>query len=463
MPAPTPIAIPPPLGSPCTPMRRSPTNNGEERYALLGTAPTSSSLGTPRKSPTSADRNHQHSLLYSHAKHVTIFILFVALAATAYDNQRLRNHQYRGSPGRNSQLSSPGTPPGMNKQQQSNSNNPPAYSILPKKIYSVIGLESSGTQFVSKIIEDATKTGPYREGSAPCNCEGTDTSSKACFRSIKTVMKGHDCNEQNKQVQVQHFSLPWGGSCHKHPNPSIVDVVLPPQCTRDQTDPIEIQECNAMTQSLWGIQLNGKAVKYPIRYNLDIVKNKQWYDEHGVEQVFVIVIRDDKISYAARSWHCNDEELRRQEEEVGSRLIEDAIHEYILNDSDDEDGKETKLKKELLPYYWSAKQYQEGKGGHNSSDANNSKNHDHDNNKNNRGRNKDRRRLEALSSNNRDRRRLDGALPSKNNVVIVSYESLIKLGPTYVKMLYETLGIESDYIPPEIKNGNEKYLNNTWT
>ena len=469
MPAPTPIqlipiAIPSPIGSASTPLRRSPVNNkdaSEERRGLLDTPPSSSasSLGTPRRSN---HHQHQHSWLYPHVKHVTIFILFIGLAATTYDNQRLRNHQYTScSP---TILSSPGstttttttttigenmnnhttttigmnmnnhttTTIGMNMNNHTSNRKSPTYSILPKKIYSVIGLESSGTQFVSQIIQDATKSGPYREGATPYNCK-------------KTAMKGHECNELHKEVQVQHFSLPWGGSCHVKPNPPIVDVVLPPQCSLKQTDPIVVSECNAMAQSLWGVQLDGHAIKYPVRYNLDIVKNKQWYDDHGVEQVFVIVIRDVKISYVARSWHCRDEKLRRQEEEVGSRLIEDAIHTYILNDSDEDDDT---MKKELLPYYWNAKQY------NNNTDANNR-------NKNKTGRG-DTRRLGGLSSNNNSvRRRLDGALPSKNNVVIVSYESLIKLGATYVKMLYDTLGIESDYIPPVIKNGNEKYLKQT--
>jgi hypothetical protein len=51
------------------------------------------------------------------------------------------------------------------------------------------------------------------------------------------------------------------------------------------------------------------------------------------------------------------------------------------------------------------------------------------------------------------------ALPFGNNVVLVSYESLVKLEGTYIKMLYNVLGIESDYVP-DIKNGNSKYVIN---
>ena len=150
---------------------------------------------------------------------------------------------------------------------------PPSYSILPKKIYSVIGLESSGTQFVSKLIEDALHTGPYREGSRPCIETCNDKTPKC--ENMKQISEQHSCNESS-DILVQHFSLPWGGSCHLHPHPPIVDVILPSQCTRDQVNQTEIEECNAMTKDIWGMELNGKPFQYPARYQLDIPANKKW-------------------------------------------------------------------------------------------------------------------------------------------------------------------------------------------
>jgi hypothetical protein len=298
----------------------------------------------------------------------------------------------------------------------------PSYSILPKKIYSVIGLESSGTQFVSKIIEDALKTGPYREGSRPCRetCHvGRANITNQC-QVMKRISEAHAC-EEGSDVQVQHFSLPWGGSCHAHPNPPIVDVILPSECTRDQETPDEIEQCNTMTKDIWGFELNGKPMVYPIRYQLDITTNKRWYDAQGVEQYFIIVVRDDKISYTARREHCNNPERRKQEEEVGLELIVDAINTFILNDSDENVTSKTFD-------HWVAKQYQTTT--------------DHRNN-----------------NHHGSFRRLS-ALPARNNVVVLSYESLIKLKSTYVRMLYHTLGIESDF-SPDIRDSNEKYLNNT--
>jgi hypothetical protein len=264
----------------------------------------------------------------------------------------------------------------------------PAYSILPKKIISVIGLESSGTQFVSKIFEDALNTGPYREGSLPCKETCADESLECEKKHF--LAKPHACVE-NSDVQIQHFSLPWGADCITRPDPPVVDVILPQQCSRAQTDPNEIQQCNQMAADLWGIQLNGKAMEYPHRYQLDITTHKKWYDAQGVEQIFVIVMRDNTISYAAREFHCPDPDRRKQEDEVGLKIIINAINTFILKDNDEKVSTESFT-------HWAADQ-DEDKG---------------------------KRRLSAV--------------PARDNVVVVSYESLIKLGGTYVKMLYATLG-----------------------
>lgn len=267
-------------------------------------------------------------------------------------------------------------------------------------------------QFVSKIIQDALQTGPYREGSRPC-VETCDDETPGCLL-LKKKAEVHPCNE-GSDVQVQHFSLPWGGSCHQHPNPPLVDVVLPSPCTRDQLDETEIEECKSMRNDIWGLELDdGKPVQYPIRYQLDITTHKEWYDAHGVDQWVIIVVRDDNISFAARHSHCNDVKLRKEEEEVGTQLIVDAINKFILEDSDSQVNSNT-LK------HWVAEKYQVGAEG----------------------------------------RRILSALPSNNKVVVLSYESLVKLGSTYVRMLYETLGIQSDSIP-EILDSNQKYLNLTY-
>ena len=300
----------------------------------------------------------------------------------------------------------------------------PSYSILPKKIYTVIGLESSGTQFVSKLIEDALKSslGPYREGSFACRETCNDDSSPKCH-AAKQASEKHPCVDSDV-VQVQHFSLPWGGSC-EFPNPPIVDVVLPSVCTRDQQEmnlqnQMEIEQCNAMTKDIWNFELNGKPMQYPVRYQLDITAHKKWYDAQGVEQYVIIVVRDDKISYHARYSHCKNAELRKQEEDVGTEIIVKAINTFILKDTPTDERNKTVVTSKTLKH-WVASQYQVGQDG---------------------------------------RRVLSATLPSRNNVVVLSYETLVKLGYTYVRMLYDALDIDSD-VMPDIRDSNEKYLNNT--
>jgi len=271
--------------------------------------------------------------------------------------------------------------------------NTPTFSILPRRIYSVIGLEDSGTQFVSRIITRALKKSKYREGSRPTNekSEGAD-------------------------IMVQHFSLPWGSTCQHNPNPPVIDVVIPSQCMRKHIGHKEMKQCNEITNDLWGFATERSAkIVYPPRYQLDIVSHKEWYDAQGVEQYFIIVVRDEKISSVARSKHCNNETLRDDEEKVGTDIIINAINKYILADGEEEVTGDTYG-------FWAAENFQhddDGKGSRN-------------------------RKLSAL--------------PFGNNVVLVSYETMMKLGPIYVQMLYEVLGIETDYVP-EIRDGNAKYVN----
>ena len=65
---------------------------------------------------------------------------------------------------------------------------------------------------------------------------------------------------------------------------------------------------------------------YPERYNLDIVASKEWYESKGVEQVFVIVLRDQTISAESRNEHCPNKLLKEQEEAVGTDIIIRAIN-----------------------------------------------------------------------------------------------------------------------------------------
>lgn len=279
-----------------------------------------------------------------------------------------------------------------------NENDSKTYTILPKKIYSVIGLEDSGTSFTSTILQKALGLKAIRQGSFPCG--------------------NTRCNE-NDDVQVQHFSLPWGSVCQGHTE--TVDVVLPSACTRTHVRQDTILQCSQMTKNIWGFESNtSRPIKYPGRYNLDIIRHKEWYEAQGVEQYFILVIRDQSISATARSkGHCTNSNFLQQEEEAGTEILINAINKYFLESNE-------KLTKHTFPT-WAAEQFQI-----------------------------DASKVQAVKKKTNGHRQLS-LLPFKNNVVLVSYESLMKLGPVYVQMLYDTLGIETDYMP-QIKDGNQKYV-----
>ena len=332
-------------------------------------------------------------------KNFFLTFLSLALAIVIVDDYQHRNERYATyRPLHTSHFSQhdPSLTNHDNKERASpsvdNLTNVPDYSILPKRIYTVIGLEDSGTQFVARIINQALHDNThYREGSRSC------------------VGGYHRCGETD-DVMVQHFSLPWGGWCKRNKDPPVVDVIVPSQCTRKQTIQSEIDQCNEITQDIWGFQTNGEPVKYPGRYQLDIVSQKEWYDAHGVEQFFIIVIRDETISSIARNKHCFYNDVKEQEEKVGTDIIVNAINRYILNDQDEKVTSGTYK-------FWAAGEFQkEHDGG---------------------------RKLSAV--------------PFGNNVALVSYETMMKLGPIYIKMLYQVLGIDSEYIP-DIKDGNAKYV-----
>jgi len=109
-----------------------------------------------------------------------------------------------------------------------------------------------------------------------------------------------------------------------------------------------------------------------------------------------------------------------------------AINKYIL--AHEEDGDDVRNVTSETFTRWAAQRYQKEAGDDN----------------------------HHVGTRRRNRRRLS-ALPSRNGIVVFSYETMVKLGGTYVKMLYDALGIESNYIPDDIRNSNKKYLNTTMT
>jgi len=268
--------------------------------------------------------------------------------------------------------------------------------LLPKKIISVIGLEASGTRFLTSILAKAHGLSKHREGSY-----------------------GFDGLQDG--LLVQHFSLPWGSRCECHPSPTIQNVVLPGNCSVPYKS--LSPSCRAMAEDA-NMTLSHTGINiYPQRYFLDIVANKEWYESQGVQQVFVIVLRDQSISAKSRYQpHCKNEKLLEKEENIGTDIIIHAINKYIM-------GGGRRLSASSYETWYKETFLEEA--NNTNSDSNNLANSGH--------------------------HKLSAALPSGNNVFLVSYESLMKLQDIYVKMMYQAMDIDSDYMPT-FKDGNAKYV-----
>eukprot|EP00980_Cylindrotheca_fusiformis_P018255 scaffold5931_cov125-Cylindrotheca_fusiformis.AAC.3 len=92
-------------------------------------------------------------------------------------------------------------------------------SIMPQKIITVIGKESSGTTFVSKTIAQALQLPG-----------GKNEEKKYRDGYYHHARRRYDENP----IQVQHVSLPQGAWCVPGHDHHIVDVILPAQCVEEK-------------------------------------------------------------------------------------------------------------------------------------------------------------------------------------------------------------------------------------
>ncbi|KAL3937805.1 MAG: hypothetical protein SGBAC_007152, partial [Bacillariaceae sp.] len=175
---------------------------------------------------------------------------------------------------------------------------------------------------------------------------------------------------------------------------------------------------------------NNSLVMYPGRFMLNITSQKLWYDAHGTDQVIVIVVRDPAMSFQSRlKSHCHIVELAKEEEAIANAILNDAIQTFFL---DDKSGLQNgfggrwygktveEIKQEA--FLWDPTPIIEN-GTTTSGDP-------------------------LYSS----------RIPAQNNVVLVSYEAMMKYQQDYVAELYKVMGIASTY-KPVFKDGNAKYRN----
>lgn len=291
-------------------------------------------------------------------------------------------------------------------------------SVLPDKVFTIIGLESSGTTFMADTIRNAL--GLRMMGM------------KERYEVSGEGYSNHylESDPDTKYwSEVQHVSLPWGGlDCRQDPRQHLVEVLYPALCTklmrdhmtlfkvfasRNATPPERLQagpfvqgpesdnvfrpyrapeemkrpvldECSSLVGNQW---------TYPTRYSLNLTSHLDWYQDHGVDAKAIIVMRDATISRRARRQHCSNSTFLAMEEDLGREILEEAIRKYI------HPAKSTSGRRRLI---------------HSSADG---------------------------------------------RVVLMSYELLNQLKDGYLDVLYNNLGINSSF-GPIWKDGNVKHVIN---
>ena len=123
---------------------------------------------------------------------------------------------------------------------------PPKQSLLPKKIITVVGPESSGTTFLSTTLGVAL--GAFSSGGQWVQVPAPDSSHVAVAgttdgdspqSNTKWVFEENverRAFSSDGQWEIQHLSLPWGWFCQDHPNIKLVDALVPEECFRYEDD-----------------------------------------------------------------------------------------------------------------------------------------------------------------------------------------------------------------------------------
>jgi hypothetical protein len=181
-------------------------------------------------------------------------------------------------------------------------------SYLPRRLLTVFGLESSGTTFVTELLERST--------------------------SVK-----HSVPKNFHDYQLQHVSLPSGGFCQGRIH--IIPVLYPAICGPSDTTLLASRKKKHASRRFVKCPESldasppGDKYAYPTRYFVNITSHIQWYRDRGVNATAVLVIRDKTIGSMARSLvHCFVPEFQRKEEEMGTRIMLEAMEHWAYYDID---------------------------------------------------------------------------------------------------------------------------------
>lgn len=239
----------------------------------------------------------------------------------------------------------------------------PVSEVLPRRVFVVYGLESSGTTFTAKTI--ALALGIEHQN-----------------------IQGDFVETEDTRDHVQHISLPFGhikegywGYTTRFSEPlPMIPVLYPKPCQMDPVYYLEEKEQGGPTlqspPKVCQDFMEDQVLTRPHRFFVNMTTHITWYRERGILVYPIMVVRDPALHMAGitdrRKGHTPDDAAAYSQYETGRAIMVETIEKGL-------------------------------------------------------------------------------------NPIIVSYETMLTLQRPYICQLYETLGIETNFLPI-FKNGNTKYL-----
>ena len=220
--------------------------------------------------------------------------------------------------------------------------------ILPEKVITIVGPESSGSTFLA-------------------------TSLAAAVGASLGITKKVNQRARSGKYEIQHLSLPWGWCCGDDIDVNIVDAMVPAECFRYELapalDPVVAQqiwmaeqqpartlevardgpqtesEAQSLQQCRDEVSIfeqsnlscgakcgagvyNGYAL-YPRRFSVNITSHIEWYLQRGVDVTVILSTRDRSISKRGKEkLHCKIKDVGQREDEVALELMNEGLEKY---------------------------------------------------------------------------------------------------------------------------------------
>ena len=257
--------------------------------------------------------------------------------------------------------------------------------LLPDRLITVFGLESSGTTFVTQTLARIFQA-----------------SSKPVWGGGDKVYIHHETDPHNQTILnttwIQHLSLPWGYFDQRTPtDQKVIQTIplLPPLACAAWSPKRQILSQIEKSPALWTDPhpacaklindiSSSSSRMLPPRFYVDIVSHIRRYRQAGVRATAVLVIRDDYAHFVSKVHHHQASVSKALEEDArGKQLLETAMQ-------------------QLTP---------------------------------------------------------------QEEVVVLSYETLMSIPKAYLSQICQQLGIDADYLSKanllEFRNGNRQYIHPT--